>query len=190
QLDCFFLHGTGRDNLMGYFKNPDDMGVALMPQGCSMELSGDELPLRRGRRSITTGGWWWGIPANTPDPAASWELAAFVTSTSAQISECSRFGMVPVRKDVLGDMNMLFGGGWISRIYEISFKQLFENGHTVLPAHRRLGKLGDLYIDAWYNIVAAKNWSPDTMVPQRDHIRDLLSSLYAPRAKRLLEKDN
>jgi hypothetical protein len=188
QLDCFFLHGTGRDNLMGYFKNPDDMGVALMPLGCSMDCSPENVPLRTGKRSITTGGWWWGIPANAPDPVASWEFARFITSTPAQIQECSRFGMVPVRKDVLSDMNMLFGGGWISRIYEVSFRQLMLNGKTVLPAQRNMVKIGDIYLDAWYAIVAGKNWSPDKTVPNRDYLRELLASLYAPRAARLGEK--
>jgi ABC-type glycerol-3-phosphate transport system substrate-binding protein len=186
QLDCFFLHGTGRDNLMGYFQDPDDMGVALMPEACSIELSDVFVAARRGKRSITTGGWWWGIPANAPDPAASWALASFITSTPSQIQECSRFGMIPVRKDVLGDMNMLFGGGWISRIYEVSFKQLMLNGTTTLPANPDLGKIGGVYIDAWYDIVAAKNRSPDNIFPQRDHVRDLLKSTYAPRAANIL----
>lgn len=35
QLDCFFIHGTGRDGLHGYLQDPDDMGVAIMPRGFS-----------------------------------------------------------------------------------------------------------------------------------------------------------
>jgi ABC-type glycerol-3-phosphate transport system substrate-binding protein len=186
QLDCFFLHGTGRDNLLGYFKNPDDMGVALIPKACSGVLSSENVALRNGTRAITTGGWWWGIPASSPDPAGSYEFASFITSTPQQIQECSRFGMVPVRKDVLSDMNMLFGGGWISCIYETSFKQLMQNGLTTLPANPKLGKIGDVYLDAWYDIVANKNWSADKMFPQRDYIRETLATKYAVRAQRIL----
>jgi ABC-type glycerol-3-phosphate transport system substrate-binding protein len=186
QLDCFFLHGTGRDNITGYFKNPDDMGVAIMPKACSGVLSGENMALRSGTRSITTGGWWWGIPASSPDPACSYELASFITSTSQQIQECSRFGMVPVRKDVLSDMNMLFGGGWISRIYETSFKQLMQNGLTTLPMNPKLGRIGEVYLDAWYDIVADKNWSADKLFPQRDHIRETLARKYAVQAQRIL----
>jgi hypothetical protein len=186
QLDCFFLHGTGRDNLNGYFPDPDDMGFALMPQACSVELGANNLPARSGRRSITTGGWWWGIPASTPDAAVSYRLASHITSTSSQIQECTRFGMIPVRKDVLSDMNMLFGGGWITQVYEVSFKQLMQNEYTVLPAHPRLGKIGGVYLDAWYDIVSAKNWSPDRVNPQRDHIRQLFADGYGARAARIL----
>ena len=185
QLDCFFLHGTGRDNIMGYFKNPDDMGVALMPKASSAVLSGANMALRNGNRAITTGGWWWGIPASSPDPAGSYALASFITSTPQQIQECSRFGMVPVRKDVLSDMNMLFGGGWISRIYETSFKQLMQNGLTTLPMNPKLGAIGEVYLDAWYDIVANKNWSADKLFPQRDYIRETLAAKYAVRAQRI-----
>ena len=124
--------------------------------------------------------------ASSPDPACSYELASFITSTPQQIQECSRFGMVPVRKDVLSDMNMLFGGGWISRIYETSFKQLMRNGLTTLPMNPKLGRIGDVYLDAWYDIVADKNWSADKLFPQRDHISEALARKYAVRAQRIL----
>jgi hypothetical protein len=186
QLDCFFLHGTGRDNINGYFKNPDDMGVALMPQGCSVALSPAGEPLRVGKRSITTGGWWWGIPASTPHPELSFQLAGHITSTSSQIQECTRFGMIPVRKDVLSDITMMFGGGWIADIYDVSFRQLMQNGYTALPAHPQIGKIGALYLEAWYDMVAGKNWSADKSLPQRDYIRDRLASVYRVRADRVL----
>ncbi|MBN2035163.1 MAG: extracellular solute-binding protein [Chitinispirillaceae bacterium] len=186
QLDCFFLHGTGRDNLDGYFKDPDDMGVALMPKACSLELSDIRVPLRSGKRSITTGGWWWGIPAATPDSMMSYRLARHITSTPSQIQECTRFGMIPVRKDVLSDMNMLFGGGWISRVYDVSFRQLMQNGTTALPSHPQLDKIGEIYLDAWYTIVAKKKWSADSITPQRSFIGKLLTSIYSLRAQRLL----
>ena len=94
--------------------------------------------------------------------------------------------MVPVRKDVLSDMNMLFGGGWISRIYETSFKQLMQNGLTTLPMNPKLGRIGEVYLDAWYDIVADKNWSADKLFPQRDHIRETLARKYAVQAQRIL----
>lgn len=186
QLDCFYLHGTGRDNLAGYFGDPDDMGVALMPKGCSVELSPEREPVRKGRRSVTTGGWWWGIPAATPNPELSYRLATAITSTSSQIQECTRFGMIPVRKDVLGDITMMFGDGWIARIYEVSFRQLMENGNTALPAHPQIAKIGALYLDAWYDIVAGKNWSSDKSVPQREFIRNRLATVYQARAVKIL----
>lgn len=174
QLDCFFLHGTGRDGLSGYFKDPDDMGVALMPRGCAVSLDRKGSPVREGKRSITTGGWWWGIPANTPDPRASYRLARFITSTENQIQECTRFGMIPVRKDILSQMSMMFGGGWITHIYDTSFRQLMENKHTTIPSSEHFESVSEAYLAAWYDIVVDGNWSPAGNLPQRDHIEQVL----------------
>jgi len=148
QIDCFFLHGTGQDGLDGYFPNPDDMGVALMPAGCSLFLDKNGNILRTGTKSVTTGGWWWGIPASTPDSVLSYKLARFVTNTSSQIKDCSRFGMIPVRKDILSDMRVMFGGGWITEVYETSFKQLMINKNTILPQSKYIDKISNIYLDA------------------------------------------
>ncbi|MCU0608213.1 MAG: extracellular solute-binding protein [Chitinispirillaceae bacterium] len=182
QLDCFFLHGTGRDNLEGYFRNPRDMGFALMPRACSVVLNAENVPVRQGKRSVTTGGWWWGIPATAPDPQTAFKLASHITSTGSQIQECTRFGMIPVRKDVLSDMTMMFGGTWITEVYNVSFQQLMENGYTTLPGDHRLGNIGLVYLDAWYEMVAGKNWSADKTKPDRAYLAQRLATEYAPRA--------
>jgi hypothetical protein len=186
QLDCFFIHGTGRDSLQGYLTDPDDMGVATMPTGCSVELDNGGAALRPGRKSITTGGWWWGIPMDSPDLAVSYALARHITGTKNQIQECSRFGMIPVRKDILGDMSMMFGGGWITQVYEASFNQLTLNKSTVIPANAAFDKINGVYIDAWYDIVVGKNWSVDKKLPLRDFVSNVLSSKYAPAAQTYL----
>jgi ABC-type glycerol-3-phosphate transport system substrate-binding protein len=188
QLDCFFIHGTGRDGLEGYLDDPDDMGVAPMPAGCSLELDAHGEPLRRGSRAITTGGWWWGIPAGTPDPRASYELARHITSAENQIAGCSRFGMIPVRKDILDDMSMLFGGGWISEVYAVSFKQLMHNKYTVLPSHPRFDAVRNAYLDAWFDIVAEKNWSDGGEAPSREYIARLLTEQYGAAVQRLIAR--
>lgn len=189
QLDCFFLHGTGRDNLNGYFQNPDDMGVAVMPAGCSLELDSKGMPAREGSRSITTGGWWWGIPYDAPDPRLSFKVAIHITSNTTQIQECNRFGMIPVRKDVLSDMSMLFGGGWVSEIYNVSFKQLMNNGHTVIPGNPHFGEVAALYLDLWDDVVVNRNWSEDKQIPQMNYIKEVIRSGYAPKALQILKGD-
>ena len=186
QLDCFFLHGTGRDNLNGFFKNPDDMVVATMPAGCSVELDKAGMPVRNGGKAITTGGWWWGIPFDSPDPHLSFELATHITANSSQIQECSRFGMIPVRKDILGDMSMLFGGGWITNVYNVSFRQLMHNGHTVIPGNTHFEQIASLYLDLWYDIVVNKNWSADKLIPDRNYITETIKKVYVPRAEGVL----
>jgi ABC-type glycerol-3-phosphate transport system substrate-binding protein len=186
QLDCFFLHGTGRDSLNGYFKDPDDMGVATMPAGCSIELDQNRSVLRAGSKSITTGGWWWGIAANAPDPREAYRLACHITSTKTQIQECTRFGMIPVRKDILSDIFMMFGGGWITRIYEASFQQLTLNSNVVVPTNPHFDAISNCYLEAWYDIVVGKNWSTDKKYPQMNYIRDVLKNTYVPKATALL----
>jgi len=186
QLDCFFIHGTGQDGLDGYLKDPADMGVATMPQGCSATLDKNGTVEREGCKAVTTGGWWWGIPFDSPNPRFSYQLARYITSTKSQLKDCSRFGMIPVRKDILSDMSMLFGEGWITEIYETSFKQLMHNGSAVLPANSNIDKIGNLYLDAWYDIVVGRNWSDRGAFPQWDYIHKILETKYVPQAARIL----
>lgn len=188
QLDCFYLHGTGRDNLSGYFKNPEDMGVATMPRGCSAQLDATSVPRSIGRKSITTGGWWWGIPVDAPNRQQSFTLASFITGTTAQIQECTRFGMIPVRKDILGDMSMMFGGGWISNVYEISFKQLVENGYTTLPGSVYWGEITQFYLDLIDEVVGNRHWALEGVVPDREYIKTVIEQKYVPKITLLLQR--
>ena len=186
QLDCFFIHGTGQDSLDGFLKNPDDFGVATMPTGGSVELDRYGAVARTGSKAITTGGWWWGIPKNTPYPKLSYQLVRAITSTAVQIQESSRFGMIPVRKDILGDMSMMFGGSWITTVYETSFKQLMANRQTTIPGNRHFSKIAQLYLDAWYDIVVNRHWSENSEVPDRVFIERRIATLYAPQAALIL----
>ncbi len=188
QVDCFFIHGTGQDGLDGFLNDPNDMAVATMPQGCSIILDANGSILREGKKSVTTGGWWWGIPVNTPNPRLSWELASYVTGTKSQIQDCSRFGMIPVRKEILSDMSMMFGGGWITNIYETSFRQLMYNKYTVIPGDVHFEEIGNVYLDAWYDIVVKKNWARSGEYPQWQYIQELLDSKYVPKAAEILAK--
>lgn len=186
QLDCFFIHGTGREGLKGYLKNPDDMGIATMPGGCSLTLTKNGTPISKGSKSITTGGWWWGIPKDTPNPRESYKLARHITSMENQIYGCSRFGMIPVRKDVLGDMQMLFGGQWISSIYDVSFKQLMHNKFTIVPNHPHFNEISNIYLDAWFDIVVDENWSFGKMIPDRKYIKMHIEGVYRDRVEKLM----
>jgi hypothetical protein len=182
QVDCFFIHGTGSDGLDGFMKDKSDMGVAQMPQGCSVILDKNGNPAREGCRAATTGGWWWGIPKDAPDPKKSYKLARYLTSTKNQISDCGRFGMIPVRKDLLGDISLLFGESWITEVYETSFRQLMNNGSMMLPVNSNNDEIGKLYLDAWYDIVVDKNRSNGGESPEWNYINEILEKKYSPPA--------
>ena len=187
QLDCFFIHGSGYEDMKGYLKNPDDFGVAVMPTGCSVEVDSMGKTMRTGTKTITTGGWLWGIPKSYPYPKLSYHFAQHITSFENQLNEASRFGMIPVRKDILSDMQMLFGGEWISHIYEVSFMQLLNNKYTRIPSHPRFDKIQAIYLDAWYDIVVGKNWSEDKKIPQRNYIKRLIEERYIPLVKQIIK---
>ena len=188
QIDCFFIHGTGQDGLDGYLKNPDDLGVAVMPAGCSLMLDAHGNSLREGGKMVTTGGWWWGIPASAPDPRLSYQMARYITSTKSQVQDCSRFGMIPVRKDILGDMSMMFGGGWITSIYETSFRQLMINKYVSVPGDAHFDEVSAVYLDAWNDIVVHRNWSDNGDVPRWDRVKKILTEKYVPRVAAILAK--
>jgi hypothetical protein len=62
-----------------------------------------------------------------------------------------------------------------------------NNGATTLPAHRNIDKIGNLYLDAWYDIVVGKHWCNGGTVPKRDFIQKVLETIYAPEATKILE---
>ena len=89
--------------------------------------------------------------------------------------------MIPVRKDILSDMSMMFGGGWISHIYEVSFKQLVHNGYTVLPGTSNFSEVNRLYLDLINDIVVKRQWTNEGTLPQRDFIKDKITAMYQPK---------
>jgi ABC-type glycerol-3-phosphate transport system substrate-binding protein len=153
QIDCFFIHGWDKNiEMPGYMKNPEDMGLALMPQGVSFELTRDGKYKMTGERKITTGGWWWGIPKTAPYPQLAYKLERFITSHEIQAQECSRFGMMPVRKDILNNLGEVFERGWVGDIFMKSAEQIQINDLTTIPLSPHYSDIGRNVIDAWYGI--------------------------------------
>jgi hypothetical protein len=84
---------------------------------------------------------------------------------------------------------MMFGGGWITSIYETSFRQLMYNKYTVIPGDAHFDEIGNVYLDAWYDIVVHKNWSSSAGgadVPQWNHVQQVLAGKYVPRVASIL----
>ncbi len=185
QIDAFFIHGAGTQAMSGYIENPEDMGVAIMPQAVSLEINAEGQPARIGTRSITTGGWWWGIPRNTPSKELSFKLAHFITNTENQIEGCSGFGMVPVRQDMLSELGLMFGGGWISGVFHVASQQLVENKFTVIPLIDEYTDMGKIYIEAFYEICINGNSGEGGKIDPA-HIESVLAKKYIPMQRKVL----
>jgi ABC-type glycerol-3-phosphate transport system substrate-binding protein len=151
QIDLFFVHGGSDPTMTGYLSDPSDMGVSIMPRGVSLELTEEGKVQREGGCFSNLYGWWWGIPKTSPDPELSYKLARFITSKENQIGECSRFGMFPVRNDVLDDLGRAFDEEWKQQIFKTSRLQ-FESGTKQFPLLKEWPQIGKNYLDAWYDI--------------------------------------
>jgi len=178
QIDLFFIHGGSDPTMTGYLKEPEDLGIAILPRGASLELNSDGTPKRKGAHKSNLYGWWWGIPKTSPSPELSYKLARFITNRENQIEECSRFGMFPVRKDVLEEISEVSSEDWKRHIFEVSQKQ-FESGTEPTPSISSLPLLNQNYLDAWYKIAVEKK------IADKEKIKSILEE-YAGENKKIL----
>lgn len=183
QTDCFFLHGTKSSQMRGYITDPADLKFAVMPKGVSFQLDKHGQYLKKGTNSITTSGWWWAIPLNSQNSKSAYKLAQHITSKVNQISECSNYGMIPVRKDIYDSIKVIFKEPWIREIYHTSYKQLLLNKQTLIPDHDKYSELIQIYNQAWKDIVINKNWSQDKKYPDRNFIKFVLEVRYLPKVR-------
>ncbi len=178
QIDLFFIHGGSDPTMTGYLKDPEDLGIAIVPMGVSLEINSSGEPERKGGHRSNLYGWCWGIPKTSPDPGLSYKLARFITNKVNQIEECSRFGMFPVRVDVLEEISEIFSEDWKKEIFEVSQHQ-FETGTKPSPSHVSLPLLGKNYLDAWYEIAVEKK------LTEKEEIKSILKE-YAQKNKEVL----
>jgi len=174
--------------MTGYLTDPDDMGVALVNKGVSLELDANGKPVREGGHISNFTGWWWGIPKTSPDPELSYKLARFITSPEWHGKESATFGMMPVRKDIYADLAATFPEDWMQMVFDTSLAQL-ESGTVRHPAVPTIASISQTYRNAWYDICTGKNYAADpTKGPDRDYIAGVLSADYAPTVKKLAGK--
>jgi ABC-type glycerol-3-phosphate transport system substrate-binding protein len=153
QIDAFLIHGWKDDPSMPtHLPDENDLGLALVPKAVSFELDSAGKPVYEGTRSISTGGWWWGIPKTAPDAKLAYDFARFITSRQVQAKECSRFGMVPVRKDILNNLPQVFEQGWVGDIFKTSVDQIGANELTTVPLVKSYAEVSQNLIDAWYGL--------------------------------------
>lgn len=189
QLDCITVLNkeVGLENMHNDIAV--DFATAQMPQGCSMELDKSNSVLRRGCHRVTTGGWWWAIPKQWKDPMLAYKLARFITNRENQVKECSKFGMIPVRYDVIKDPFALFSGGPISEVFITSYKQIRTNDNFVLPSSAQIDTVTQCYLDALKKIVIEKKWANNPrLAPMPDQIAWDLKENFAPRIMKIMQE--
>jgi|GEM_PF-486599 len=183
QAEAFRLHGTGHAERKGMMKDPSDLGLALLPSGCSVELNAKGKVVRKGNRAVQTKNTWWGIPFDASSSLLSYRLAHFISDTAIHAAECSRFGLIPVRKEVVDGLGTLFEDPWTSAALGTSLEQLIQNGNISVSGRLATGKLGTLYIDLWYDCIVGQNWAERAgAIPDRSYLKKLLETKAASRA--------
>ena len=115
----------------------------------------------------------------------SYKLACWITNTDNQMDGCSSYGMVPVRKDMLGDISLMFGGGWITNVFNTAFAQLVENRYTTTPLTPKYGEVGKNYIEAWYDICVGQSCVTNGRL-SREMVKNILETKYVPIQKKIL----
>jgi len=189
QIDAFLIHGWKDDPSMPtYLPDVDDMGLTTIPMAVSFSLDEAGKPSYSGTKSISTGGWWWGIPKTAPDAKLAYDLARFITNKENQAKECSRFGMIPVRKDILNNLPEVFDQGWVGEIFKMSVEQVQTNGLTTVPLVSGYSDVCQNLIDAWYTLcIEYKDTDKDVM--NFSGLKMRLASDYLEKQKKILGTD-
>jgi hypothetical protein len=92
--------------------------------------------------------------------------------------------MMPIRKDILANLEKVFPEGWMGEVFDVSVKQLGLNGKKTVPLLPEYSKVGKIYLDAWYDIVVGDNYGPGGKI-DRDYIKQRLQTVYLPKIKEI-----
>ncbi len=180
QIDCFNIHGWPDDpGMPGYLPDANDFGLAGMPLAVSFDLKSDGTPAFVGKKAISTGGWWWGIPKASSHKKLAYQFSRFITNRENQAKECSRFGMIPVRKDVLNNLPEVFAQGWVGDIFKTSVDQIKTNDLTTVPLTPSYTPISQLYVDAWYALCVDGAVVPNAKVDKATLKAALISGFEA-----------
>lgn len=188
QIDFFNVHGWAEDpGMPSYMEDPEDMGMAIIPQAVSFELNDEGFPKSVGGRNITTGGWWWGIPKAAPNAKLAYEFSKFITSRDQNAREVAQFGMIPVRKDLLNNFANVFNEGWVGEIFKTSVDQismhLVDSSMIVVPQNKNYSALAENYIDAWNDLI---NTAGDKKPLTTKSMEEFLATGYSEKTKIIL----
>lgn len=162
QLDFLLIRGSEQLGVKSYLKDKKDLGIAIMPQGVSFELTKEGSPKRTGTKQAHTFGWFWGIPRHSPEPELAYKLAMYITSYTPHLQECKKFLLIPVSKRVKEALRVNLKSSWKNEFYLESLEQLRINGETFVPRFKTLGDYEEFlhdYYDAFEEIVIKRRYS-------------------------------
>jgi hypothetical protein len=131
---------------------------------------------------VATRGWWWAVTRRAADKPLAFKLARHLGGTRSQIEECTAFGMVPTRQDLLGELGLMFGGGWTSEVFQVASQQLVENRFTVLPMLEEYDEVARNYAEA-YREICLPGPAQKTSLAE---IQKALEERYIPRQRQIL----
>jgi ABC-type glycerol-3-phosphate transport system substrate-binding protein len=193
QIDCFLVHGWEEDpGMPTYLPDMNDMGLCMMPKAVSFTMQKGGKPQYEGSRKISIGGWWWGIPKTSPNAKLAYDFARFVASKENQARECSRFGMIPVRKDIMGNMSMVFEHGWVGEIFKVSTDQVTANmgdsDITTVPLVKQYSAVAQNMVEAWYKLCVEYDESAEGRL-DFSSMKMLLGGDFAVKQKEILGSD-
>ena len=183
QLDAFSIIGADKDSTDKYIDSTEDLAFNLMPSGASLSINEKGIRERIGTHSVNTGGWWWGIPSASKSFEFGYKLYKHITKTKIVENESLKFGMIPIKTELVNSKKLLLNSGVRSKILQASYRQLKQNGNNLIPAHRSFAAISELYLQAWNDIVKGKNWSMSKGgAPNYDYIESVIRKKYAAKA--------
>ncbi|MFH1760979.1 MAG: extracellular solute-binding protein [bacterium] len=182
QIDCFFLLGgeKGKDP----FVIPDELGISIVPKGGSIDLDKDGNALRSGRYAVSTGGWWWAVPAKAKYPDLAYRLIDYISSLEVHKEECGKFGTIPVRMEMIVNSEDYFEKKTTQEIYKVSKYQLTNNSINSVPLVKNYNLLEEIYLDVWYNFCIKEFYKKDTLV-STDLIGKAITTEFGKRLKEI-----
>ncbi|GBE28554.1 hypothetical protein BMS3Bbin03_02502 [bacterium BMS3Bbin03] len=129
----------------------EDVGISILPRGCSLMLGPERVPETAGSNSSSLYVWSLGIPSTFPDAPFAYKLIRFMTSRNLQAEAMNKFGILPTRKGVLAEADSVLDQSWKRNVFHVLRKQL-NAGVIMLPSDSEWTHLGALYLAAWENI--------------------------------------
>jgi len=125
QNDCFnVLEGTDESKMRSYISDLSDVGIALTPLAVSFSLDKNGNPEIIGRRTSTINGFGWGIPASSREKELAYLLVQYLNNRIHHTRASIRFGSIPVREDVLLNMQNIYGEKWLGEGYATALYQI------------------------------------------------------------------